>query len=363
MLYRIHKFIFGIAHIILLVALLRVVTGAVPIPLALAFTSLSVLWMILTDSKLSESIAAFEDRMLRRLIYVPLVIGVPLAVVGLVLAFTSAPSPEFSGLMRAGAVVNGVVALGGWIYILRAYLRRRSEFKGVGSGFLPKNVWLNPPLEAIPDGALILTDGRMARRARNSMGHSELVVKGPDGKLRAASSYIEKGVVLHYLRALIVTQQKNKENYIVLVPRTPWTEEQSARAFAEAERMKATNRIWRDKENERRTRLFNFLPLPARWRVWLLKNALSTGYDVAGKYWGGSRKDRWTCMAANLRVLRAAGMSVGEYGTGAFGLVGEINPMLPIRFMQEPAYCLMTTTDQDVFESRRSKPVEAKPAS
>jgi hypothetical protein len=68
-------------------------------------------------------------------------------------------------------------------------------------------------------------------------------------------------------------------------------------------------------------------------------------------------------MAANLRVLRAAGMSVGEYGTGAFGLVGKINPMLPIRFMQEPAYCLMTTSSQHLFEYHRSKFVEAKPAS
>ena len=92
--------------------------------------------------------------------------------------------------------------------------------------------------------------------------------------------------------------------------------------------------------------------MPKKWREFLLAKAMSTGYDPLGKWWGGGRKDRYTCMAANLHVLRAAGIPVGEYGTGMFGLIGEFNPLLPIRFMKDPVFRVLTKRDQAVFEAK-----------
>lgn len=356
MLYRIQKFLVSSAHLALFVLLLHALFGLLPVSRAVSFAVISWVWLTMTIFLETKLLSAFEDRMLRRLVYIPLALGSLLSLSALVLALSPGLPPAETNLLTA---IGALIEIVGWAMVFRTYREARSGYNAVGSGFLAKSVWLNPPLEVIPDGALILTDGRMARRARNSMGHSELVVKDKQGKLRVASSYIETGVCMHTLRALIATQRKSKENYIVLVLRDPLTAEQSARAFEIAEAMKVANEAWRDKENVRRNWLFNFLPMPTKWRVWLLKYGMSTGYDGVGKYWGGNRKDRWTCMAANLKVLREAGVPVGEYGTGAFGLVGEVNPLVPVRLMQDRAYRVLTTADEAVLAKRAT---DAKPA-
>jgi len=343
----------------LFVLLLHAVFGILPVPRAVSFAVLSWVWLTMTIFLESRLLSSFEDRMLRRLVYIPLALGALLSVSALALALLPGLPPTHVNLLCA---IGALIELVGWTLVYKSYREARAGYSAVGSGFLAKNVWLNPPLEVIPDGALILTDGRMARRARNSMGHSELVVTGKDGKLRVASSYIEDGAVMHTLRALIAMQRKGKENYIVLVLKTPLTAEQSARAFELAEGLKVSNEAWRDKENVRRKWLFNTLPMPKRLRTWLLAHAMSTGYDGIGKYWGGTRKDRWTCMAANLLVLRSVGVPVGEYGTGAFGLVGEVNPMVPVRLMKDPAYRVLSTADEaDLakFKAEGSKAVVA----
>lgn len=356
MLYRIQKFLTSSTHVVLFVLLVHAVFGVLPVPRAVSFAVLSWVWLTMTLLLEKRLLTSFEDRMLRRLVYIPLVLGTLLSGAALVLALLPGLPTTQTNLLTA---VGALIELVGWSMVFKSYMRARAGYNKVGSGFLAKTVWLNPPLEVIPDGALILTDGRMARRARNSMGHSELVVKDKKGNLRVASSYIETGVCVHTLRALIAQERKIKENYIVLVPRTPLSAEQSARAFEKSEAMKVANEAWRDKENLRRKWLFNFLPMPAKWRAWLLKYGMSTGYDGIGKYWGGTRKDRYTCMAANLLVLRTAGVPVGEYGTGAFGLVGEVNPMIPVRLMKDPAYRVLTTADEAAHTA--TKAASAKP--
>lgn len=354
MLYRIQKFLVSSAHVTLFVLLLHAVFGLLPVSRAVSFAVLSWIWLTITMFQERSSLAAFEDRLLRRLVFVPLALGTVLSVLALVFSFTPGLPPNHTDMLTG---VCALVELLGWSLVAKAYFDTRARYVTVGSGFLQGDVWLNPPLEVIPDGALILTDGRMARRARNSVGHSELVVRDADGKLHVSSSYIETGACMHTLRAFVKMQLKRQENYLVMLPRTPLTAEQSARAFAAAEARLKANEAWRDKENDWRTKLFNWLPIKASWRQWLLKNALSTGYDPMGKYWGGSRKDRGTCMADNLLVLRQAGVPVGEYGTGAFGLVGEVNPLVPIRLMKDPAFRLLTTADRAANEA--PKPVSA----
>lgn len=345
MAYRIRKFLVSSSYVLLAVLTVSAIFGVLPYSRASVFAALSAAWFLVTVAQVPHLLERFEDRLLRRMILVPTVLGSLLALASLVF--------NISSNFALGVALVAVVELSVWYVLWKRYQGRLAEHDTVGSGYLPGDVWLNPPLEVIPDGALILTDGRMARRARNAVGHSELVVKDGKGKLQVSSSYIEKGVVIHTLRAFIAMERKSKENYIVLVLRERLSTEQSARAFEIAASMLKDNKAWRDRENERRTWLFNMVPI-ARLRALLFKYAMSTGYDPLGKYWGGERRSRYTCMAANLHVLRGAGVPVGEYGTGAFGLFGEINPLLPVRFMKDPAYRVLTTTDQRAFQSAQA---------
>lgn len=345
MTHRLRKFLYSSLTVSLCVLLLHAVLGTLDTPRENLFCVISFVWLIITGLQVPQTVSAFEDKLLRRLVYIPTILGGGAAVVALVLAGLN------GNVLLA---LSATAMIGAWAVICRGYLETAENYDTVGSGYLRKGVWLNPPLEVIPPGSLILTDGRMARRARNSVGHSELVVKDGKGKLHVASSYIETGVVVHTLRAFIAVERRNQENFIVLVPREPLTDEESARLFSVSESVLTANKQWRDRENERRKRLFNGLPLPAKWRAWLLKHALSTGYDPLGKYWGGTRKDRFTCMAHNLHLLRETGIDVREYGTGAFGLIGEFNPLVPIRLLQEPSYRVLTTADEAVFEESLS---------
>ncbi len=339
MLYRLQKFVVGSLHVALLAGLLLTVFGASPLGFANSLVGLSLGWLLLARFQLPEARQSFEDRMARRLVFIPLI----LAAASAVLAILLDPISQLAlvGLLElaAASLIHLSYRQGG-----KAYLR-------VGSGYLPARAWLNMPFKAIQVGDLILTDGRMARRSRNSMGHSELVLADAKGKLIVFSSWIETGAVVHTLRALIAQEQKIKENYIVLRLNQPLNAEQIAEAYKVVERMLAANEVWKEKVSAYRKSWYEWLPMPAGLRAWLLKYGLSTGYDVIGKYWGGERKDRWSCMAANLYVLRAVGVPMGEYGTGAFGICGEVNPMLPIRFLKDPAYRLLTLDDESEFNT------------
>ena len=336
--YRLQKFIVGSLHIALIVVFLATVFGAGPFERGLSFACLSLSWLLLARFHLDGAEKNFEDRMERRLVFVPLILAA-IAAVGTIFCATQFFAYVFAALVLTACHVG-----------YRMYQKAGLGYVRVGSGYLPEFAWLNLPLEAIQVGDLILTDGRMARRSRNSMGHSELVLADPKGKLIVFSSWIEKGAIIHTLRALIAQEQKIKENYIVLRLKTPLTPEQNARAYQVVEQMLANNKVWKEKVSARRTVWINRIPMPAGLRALLLKYGMSTGYDVIGKYWGGERKDRWSCMAANLFVLRDIGVPVGEYGTGALGICGEVNPMLPIRFLKDPAYRMLTTVDETTFK-------------
>jgi hypothetical protein len=345
--YRLWKFCYSTSAVLLFVILALVGFGYMRGFSDVWLVGISLAWLKLGATAFRGYKQAFEDRLMRRLVQIPLVVGSTVAVAGFAVSIAS--GGVFTSLLA-------LVAMGCWLAVYMRLNDQSMLYDTVGSGYLAKSVWLNPPIEVIPDGALILTDGRMARRAKNSVGHSELVVRDEKGKLQVASSYIETGVVMHTLRAFIAVERKSKENYIVLVPREPLTEAQSAKLFATAEQVLQANKLWRDRENERRTWLFNKLPVPAKWRAWLFKYAMSQGYDPLGKYWGGERKDRYTCMAHNLHLLRAAGVPVGSYGTGAFGLVGEFNPLVPVRLMHDPAYRVLTVGDRAVHDAKKGPP-------
>lgn len=342
MLYRLQKFFVSSTHVALIVLLGFTICGKSPISASLSFALLSAVWMALTLVQAKELLSRYEDRLMRRQVQVPMWLGLILCALALMIY------PNLASFLVSA------FSLGGWWLIGRWYAQTGEDYVQVGAGYLRKDVWLNPPADVIPEFALVATDGRMARRAKNSVGHSEFVVRDPKGKLWVASSYIEKGVVLHTLRAFIKTEQKNKENYIVLVPTVTPTPAQSARGWQLAQETETNNKKWRDEENESRKWWFTLFFVPARLSALLLAKAMSTGYDAIGKWWGLKRANRYTCMAHNLLIAEEVGLPVGEYGTGAFGILGEANPLLPIRFLKDSAWRVLTTADQEAYMLRQA---------
>lgn len=251
-----------------------------------------------------------------------------------------------------------------WTILIALQIRNRRRYVVKGFGLLPRKAWVNPPAEALREGDVILTNGVIARRTKNSVGHMELVLKGfYKGKeqLIAFSAYMEKGVVIHTLRALLKAEAK-ASHYIVMRPRVPWTAEQNQRAFTRALQMLAVNEAWTESETRRRTALVEaWLPdtfaqkaFIGRYhgglKAWALKKYLPTGYDWLGMYMGTHFDNRWTCMGACLEVIHHAGIKTRSYGTGLAGLgTGLGNPLMPIRFMCEPTYRLLTLDDETAY--------------
>jgi hypothetical protein len=349
MLYRFSKLAVGVIHVLLLVLIVATFCGWLPFPPALGCMIASGIWLGITIIRLPRLLRSFEDRFARLQVGVPATFALAGAITGLVLARTLAPAMvALAELLGCGAVYS-------------AYDLRSRQFIMQGHGPLPDDTWMCPETEAFQEGDLILTDGNMAARTHNSVGHVEVILRGPDGKLYAFSSYMGKGAVVHTLRSLIALERKMKQHYIVLRLRTPLTAEQNARAFEVAQQMLARNEAWRQETTESRTRLVNKVPMPAACRQWVLVKVLPDGYDWWGMYSGLIHHERWTCMGFSLAVLHAAGVEMRQYGTGLLGLgTGLLNPLMPIRLVRDPAYRLLRLADKEAFEASKAVAAAAK---
>ncbi len=352
MFYRFEKFLITSAYL-----LLFWFTGSAVFSFGSAsfFQSCAMLsagWLILTGVSYRHLLLTYADRTSRLRLAVPTVIGLALSIL-------AAASGE--GTLQ----VAGAVEVFLWAVIFLMQEKTRSKFYTKGFGLMPKNAWVNPPAEALREGDVILTSGRMAARTRNTVGHMELVLKRetPGGKTQyiAFSAYMEKGVVIHTLRALCKTEAK-ASHYIALRPRTPLTDEQNREAVRIADEMKEINKQWTESETIRRTALIDkWLPASLATRAlvgkpagalrsWLLSKYLPTGYDWLGMYTGKRNQKRWTCMGACLEVLDRVGVKTLPHGTGLLGLgTGLLNPLMPIRFLTEPSYRLLTDEDEKGF--------------
>lgn len=326
---------------------------------------LSAGWLILTAISYRHLLLTYADRTSRLRIAVPTVIGLALSIL-------AAAGSEMGGTIQLIAAAEVIL----WAVIFLMQEKTRSKFYTKGFGLMPKNAWVNPPAEALREGDIILTSGRMAARTRNTVGHMELVLKRetPGGKTQyiAFSAYMEKGVVMHTLRALCKTEAK-ASHYIALRPRTPLTDKQNRDAVRIADEMKEINKQWTESETIRRTALIDkWLPAslatktligkPAgALRGWLFAKYLPTGYDWLGMYTGKRNQKRWTCMGACLEVLDRVGVKTLPHGTGLLGLgTGLLNPLMPIRFLTEPSYRLLTDEDEKAFAEAQSaaKPLQ-----
>ncbi len=354
MLYRLEKFLITLGYLLLFWFTGHTVLSFGSPEFFQSCAVASAAWLILTGICYRHLLMTYADRMSRLRIAVPTVIGMALSILAMA---------GGDGTLQIAAVVEVVL----WAVIFLMQERTRSKFYTKGFGLMPKNAWLNPPAEALREGDVILTSGRMAARTRNTVGHMELVLKRetPGGKTQyiAFSAYMEKGVVIHTLRALCKTEAK-ASHYIALRPRTPLTDKQNREAVRIADEMKEINKQWTESETIRRTALIDkWLPaslatksligigkLAGALRGWLFKKYMPTGYDWLGMYTGKRMQKRWTCMGACLEVLDRVGVKTLPHGTGFLGLgTGLLNPLMPIRFLTEPSYRLLTDEDEKAF--------------
>lgn len=347
--HRMRKFILGLTHLVLL-GILGVVlfSGSWGLLLTAKLAAISGVWLVITGILLKRLLATYEDMSSRLQLLVPTTLGAILSLA--VLVFGSLP-----------LMLVALAEIAGWLYVILEFRKNRQNYTVYGHGPLPSDIWLNPPAEAFVEGDLILTDGRMAARTRNSVGHVEIVIRDKAGKLRVFSAYMEKGVVIHTLRSFVAMELKMREHFIGLRLNVPFTEDQSARAIQIADRMLAANQAWKKEAVAKRTRRVNALPVPASLKKRLMGVFPPTGYDWQGQYTGKIHENRWTCMGVVLDLLEELGVKTRKYGTGLLGLgTGLLNPLMPIRLLRDPAFRPLTLADKEVFDRAQAAKAAAK---
>ncbi len=123
-----------------------------------------------------------------------------------------------------------------------------------------------------------------------------------------------------------------------------------------AEQMILTNKKWAAVENVRVTQRIDFIPLPESLKTPLRKIFYASGYDWFGTFMGRVTDNRWTCIGAALELYRRMGVTTNKYGTGLLG-VGTtlLDPILPVRFLSDPAFELITTGDPEPANAPQNK--------
>lgn len=345
MLYRIRKLAVSFANVYMLYLMFQLVTGRLDWGVAAGSLLLGAFWLGITAFSLRELMTTYYDLMSRWRIRLPLIFGVALAVVAFI--------ANDSYVLRGIALAEGVA----WAAIFWGWRRNRDNFVRTGHGLLPAGAWLNPPVAVINPGDLILTSGRMAERMDQAVGHGEVAIVGPDGKLKLLSSYMLKGTVINDAEKLLRIMVKRGEHYVVLRLRKPLTEDQKKRGYAIAEGMLGENIAWREEADAKRKKLIAKLWLPASWKAKLTEKTefATTGYSWMGLFIGTKHRDRWTCIGACAEWYDRLRVKMRHYGTGLLGIgTGILDPIQPQRFLTDPALELLN--EQHKAEYERTQP-------
>lgn len=291
-------------------------------------------WLILTVLGMRQLFTTYFDLFSRLKVLLPLWIGIALA------ALAVLNTNSTSIFIGAGAEL---LAWGG-VYAL--YRRNRKQYMVKGHGPLPKGTWINPPKEALQPGDLILTSGRIATRLHESVGHGEVVVKMEDGSLKAFSSYMEHGTVLNPVEVL-TRKPESRGHYVVMRLAVPLTDEELELMPKLARIMLKENDRWRNEARATRDKVLGYLPLPRFVKNWIAKKLTVTGYDWFGLFTGRMAASHWTCIGACLQMYSRLGVKTNRYGTGLLGLgTGILEPIMPVRFLSDPAFKLLTEDDK-----------------
>jgi hypothetical protein len=291
---------------------------------------ISACWLILTRIKEDHLLQTYFDVLSRIEMQLPVVTGFFLSAAAL---FSRAhPFDRYLAIAE----------IFGWIYIYYVYRSNMHRFKKQGFGPVPLNTWVSPPASALTAGDLILTSGNIARQLHESVGHAEMVLEMEDGELALFSSYMDKGTNIHPLTDL--TGDGYKGHYVALKLKEPWTFEQKLEATSIAREMVETNRKWAAAENLKLDKFVGRLPLPAPWKNVLKTKLHVSGYDWFGTFMGRVAQERWTCIGACIDLYRRMGVPLNFYGTGLLGFGTTLfDPILPVRFLSDPAFVLITT--------------------
>jgi hypothetical protein len=293
-------------------------------------------WLFLTRIKVDHLLQTYFDVLSRIELQLPAFLGVTLSIVAL---FSQVYHPYFH------VVALGEIAC--WVYIYVLYRRNQSRFKKQGYGPVPANAWISPPAEVLRGGDLLLTSGRIAKGLHESVGHAEMVLEMTDGRKILFSSYMEKGTKIHPIEE--VTTAGTKGHYIGLHLKTPWNDEQKAQAAKIAQEMVDANAKWAAEENARIDKRIDFLPLPGTWKDTLKARLHTSGYDWFGTFMGRTCNNRWTCIGSALVLYHKMGVRTNPYGTGLLGFGTSIfDPILPVRFLADPAFELITKDEARV---------------
>jgi hypothetical protein len=149
-------------------------------------------------------------------------------------------------------------------------------------------------------------------------------------------------------------------HYIVLRLKEPLSKERTARAALIAQEMVQETVEWRDRVNDARAQFFDALPLPIEMRKALIKRFKASGYDWLGLFMGRLAPDHWTCIAACLELYRRLGIKTNRYGTGLLGFGTTLfDPIMPVRFLSDPAFKMLTDSDRDAVESPSAVPLQS----
>lgn len=343
MLYRLRKTAVSFAYLALIWLTWQWFQGDTAWTFSIGCVTVSGLWLTLTWLQLGHLFDTYFDGFSRLKMLLPITVG--LALSGLAL-WTAGPI-ELKGL--AG------FELFAWLVIYGRYRINRKKYITQGHGPLPKNAWVNPPVEVLQDLDLILTSGRMADRLHESVGHGEVAVRGPRSEMMLLSTYMEKGVVLH--RAdLVASKLLKRGHYIVLRLAEPVSELKKELAPQLGQIMLDQNIAYRDATNRRRERVIGKLPLPGFLKRWLTAKLKATGYDWVGLIIGQRHADRWTCIGICLELYHRLGIKTSQYGTGLLGLgTGMLDPVKPARFLSDKAFRILSVEDRAEFEKTRAE--------
>ncbi|MFN8553491.1 MAG: hypothetical protein U0103_18595 [Candidatus Obscuribacterales bacterium] len=312
----------------------RFVTHRLDWQLSTGCVVLSAGWLILTRIKVDHLLQTYFDVLSRIELQLPVVLGLVLGIMALM-------AHAYHPIVHAIAITE----MAFWVWLWTLYRRNKAKFKKQGYGPVPLNTWVNPPADLLKPGDLILTSGNIAKELHESVGHAEMVLKMPNGEKMLFSSYMDKGTCFHPLEDL--TGPAYKGHYVALHLKQPWSETQAAKATEIAESMVALDKQWAAEENIRVSKRIAILPIPEEWKAKLRRTFHASGYDWFGTFMGRVADNRWTCIGACVELYQRMAVPINQYGTGLLGVGTTIfDPILPVRFLADPALELITKNEQ-----------------
>ncbi len=311
---------------------MRWLRGGLGYSMAEGAALLSGAWLMLTLIVLPRLLRTYFDVLSRLQVLLPLLAGCLLSALSVVQA---------SGLPLRLA---GCFELLGWMVVFLLYQDNRKNYFQQGSGPLPIDCLVNPPVALIEPLDLVLMSGLIARRLKESVGHMEVVIRLEDGRLGTFTSRLNEGAVIRDLEERLAAELEGGDHYIVLKLAQRPAPELILQATKIARQLTAKNAAWRIQQQAARGKFINRMPLPERWRKWLSAKRKITGYDFKALYTGLRSGDRWTCVGACLEVYHRLGIETQQLNTGLFG-TGLFDPIGAVRLMQDPLFRLVTVRD------------------